>query len=290
MYIMWFFLSLYLSQTYSAVIASEDEFVSKISSLMTIGDHDGARKVAMLTKELYPQSKRVNSLYTRCLANDGYLKESLACLPMIKLDADIQEYFSVLESIAWSFLLCEEGISSVSNIASLIGAYKTHDARCVHLLLKKLDSSNAYDRHLAVKMSMGYQDYPLKKKIISMALSEKNFFVRLVLFEAIGVMKIAEGRGMLKSILSSDNPNYQEEAVILKSLISLSEKPNLSELLALKNSPKTSLREFSIGLITHFKMKEHQDLLISFLDDRHPAIRSKALLSLVLLETEKKNT
>ena len=101
-------------------------------------------------------------------------------------------------------------------------------------------------------------------------------------------MKIAEGRGMLKSILSSDNPNYQEEAVILKSLISLSEKPNLSELLALKNSPKTSLREFSIGLITHFKMKEHQDLLISFLDDRHPAIRSKALLSLVLLETEKK--
>lgn len=251
---------------------------------MTIGDYEGARKVSSLTKDLYPDSQNVLSLYVRALANDGYLKEALAHLPVITGDTEVRTYFTVLESVGWNYLLHEEGISSVSNIASLLGAYRTHDARCVHLLLKKLNSSNAYDRHLAVKLSMAYRDFPLVQKITSMLKTEKNYFVKLVLIEAAGKMKIKESEGSLREMITSNSRTFEERCVAIQSLINLTDKPMKSELSSLKDSHKTSMREFCAALITHFEMYENIDILIEFLSDRHPGVRAKSLLGLLMLD------
>lgn len=272
---------------FSALVSTEGEFIAKISSLMTVGDHKGARRVSMLTKDLYPDSKNVLSLYIRSLADDGFLKEALSHLPIIAGDEDVRNYFPVLESIGWNFLLQEDGISSVSNIASLLGAYRTHDARCVHLLLKKLNSTNAFDRHLAVKLCMAYRDFPLRKKITELMKSEKNYFVRLMLIEAVGKMKIKECESSLREMLSSSTRTFEERCVAIQSLINLTDKPMIEELNELKASHKTSMRELCVALITHFEMQEHVPLLIEFLADRHPGVRAKALLGLLVLEAPK---
>ncbi len=272
---------------FGGLVSTEKEFISKIASLITIGDNKGARRVGFLTKELYPESKSVLSLYVRALAGDGYLKEALALLPEISGDKEVREHFSTLEAIGWNFLLYEEGISSVSNIASLLGAYRTHDARCVHLLLDKLNSSNAYDRHLAVKLCMAYRDLPLRKKITEMLSAEKNYFVKLMLIEAAGKMKIAECEPLLKEMISSNARTIEERCVAIQSLIHLSDKPKKEELFELKTSSKTSMRGYCAALITHFQMHEHVDLLIEFLNDRHPSVRAQAVLGLMLLEVPK---
>lgn len=269
-------------------VGTEKEFISKISSLITVGDHKGARRVSFLTKELYPNSDGVLSLYIRSLANDGYLKEALNLLPPILGAQDISKHFSVLEAIGWNFLLHEEGISSVSNIASLLGAYRTQDARCVHLLLKKLDSTNAYDRHLAVKLSMSYRDLPLRKKILQMLQVEKNYFVKLMLLEAAGSMEIKEAEGILRKVVASSSKTPDERGVAIKSLVSLSDKPQKKELQQLQKSHNTSMRELCVSLITHFEMKEYADMLIGFISDRHPKVRAKAMLGLILLDVDKK--
>ena len=249
---------------FGGLISTEKEFIAKISSLMTVEDHSGARRVSFLTKELYPKSKNVLSLYIRALANDGLLKESLSHLPVIAGDEDVRQYFSVLESIGWNFLLHEEGISSVSNIASLLGAYRTRDARCVHLLLKKLNSSNAYDRHLAVKLCMAYSDLPLKRKIEQMLREEKNYFVKLMLIEAAGQMKIKECEPDLREMISSNSKTFEERCKAISSLINLTDKPQAKEIEALKKSHKTSMRELCVTLITHFEMHDHMNVLIEF--------------------------
>jgi len=272
---------------FAGLISTEKEFTSKISSLMAIGDHSGARRVSFLTKELYPDSENVLSLYIRALANDGLLKESLSHLPVIAGDEDIRKYFSVLESIGWNFLLHEEGISSVSNIASLLGAYRTHDARCVHLLLKKLNSTNAYDRHLAVKLSMAYNDLPLKRKITEMLKSEKNYFVKLMLTEAAGKMKIKESEKILRDMISSNSKTFEERCAAITALMNLTDKPKKDEIDSIKNSHKTSMRELCVTLIMHFKMTDHLDVLIQFLNDRHPSVRAKALLGLILMDHDR---
>ncbi len=274
---------------FAAYVGNEKEFISKISSLITIGDRKGARRVSFLTRELYPDSKPVLSLYVRSLANDGYLKEALSLLPPISSDKEVRVYFPVLEAIGWNYLLYEEGISSVSNIASLLGAYRTQDARCVHLLLKKLDSTNAYDRHLAVKLSMAYRDLPLRKKILTMLSEEKNYFVKLMLLEAVGAMEIKEAEGFLRTVVSSTSKTTDERCVAIKSLVALSDKPQEKEILDLHKSSKTSMRELCISLITHFEMKEHAQLLIKSLKDRHHNVRAKALLGLVMLDVDKKD-
>ncbi|MCH9621552.1 MAG: hypothetical protein S4CHLAM20_09740 [Chlamydiia bacterium] len=281
------FLVVMTSSLFGALISTEKEFISKISSLMTIGDHSGARRVSFLTKELYPKSQNVMSLYIRSLANDGLLKEALSHLPVIAGDDDVRKYFSVLESIGWNFLLHEEGISSVSNIASLLGAYRTRDARCVHLLLKKLNSTNAYDRHLAVKLCTAYSDLPLKRKITDMLKTEKNYFVKLMLIDAAGKMKIKECEEDLRDMISSNSKTFEERCMAITALISLTDKPKKVEIDSLKSSHKTSMRELCVKLITHFEMSEHLDVLIELLNDRHPSVRTKALLGLVLLDSDR---
>ena len=271
----------------AAYVGNEKEFISKISSLITIGDRKGARRVSFLTRELYPESSAVLSLYIRSLANDGYLKEALSLLPSISSDREVREFFPVLEAIGWNYLLYEEGISSVSNIASLLGAYRTQDARCVHLLLKKLDSTNAFDRHLAVKLSMAYRDNPLKKKILSMLKEEKNYFVKLMLLEAVGSMEIKEAKEHLQQVVASSSKTPDERYVAIQSLVALSDKPEEKEVLELYRSSKTSMRELCIALITHFEMKEHLQILKDSLKDRHPKVRAKALLGLVILDVDK---
>ena len=276
-----------LGTAFAGLVSTEKEFISKIASLITIGDHKGARRVGFLTKELYPESKGVLSLYVRALAGDGYLKEALALLPEIKKDEQVREHFTTLEAIGWNFLLYEEGISSVSNIASLLGAYRTHDARCVHLLLEKLNSSNAYDRHLAVKLSMAYQDLPLRNKITEMLVSEKNYFVKLMLIEAAGKMKISSCEGLLKELISSNARTIEERCIAIQSLIQLSDRPKKEELLELKGSSKTSMRGYCAALIIHFEMHEHTDILIELLSDRHLTVRAQAVLGLMILEVPK---
>lgn len=275
---------------FGALISTEKEFISKISSLMTVEDHAGARRVSFLTHELYPDSKNVLSLYIRALANEGLLKEALSHLPVIASDQDVRQYFSVLESLGWNFLTHEEGISSVSNIASLLGAYRTRDARCVHLLLKKLNSTNAYDRHLAVKLCMAYSDLPLQRKIQEMLDTEKNYFVKLMLIEAVGKMKIKSCEGKLREMISSNSKTFEERCVAIASLINLSDKPQAKEIEALKFSHKTSMRELCVRLITHFEMTEHLSVLIECLNDRHPTVRAKALLGLILLDEDRSVT
>lgn len=282
----WIFLLLSFTKISCALASTEDEFISKISSLIAIGDTHGARRVSLFTKDLYPSSNKVLPLVIRTLADDGYLKEAVSMLPPIYNDEGVKKYFSVLESIGWNYLTKEEGISSSSNIASMLGAYRTHDARCVALLLKKLNSSNAFDRHLAVNLSISYQDGALKKKILQMLKEEKNYFVRLKVMEACGKMRIKKSEKILSELLLSNTLTFDQRYKAIISLMNIADKPKSDQIEKLIKSPRTSMREYAVTLIDHFELTDQAQLLVSTLEDRHPSVRTKAIIALLSLNID----
>jgi HEAT repeat protein len=128
----------------------------------------------------------------------------------------------LLEELSWGVI--KKGIESTQygvRLASLIGAFLTHDVRALPIFIRMMRDSNAVIRSVAIQMASNYRDAPLKDEMTRLMDDEKIWIVRLEVIKAVGVLRMKELAPRLKMLVSSEKSTYEERTFAIASLLAI---------------------------------------------------------------------
>ncbi len=270
-------LCLLIAPLAAELVSTEDDFSSKIVSFILVRDYEGAKTSCETAIKIFPESQKLKGLYIRSLAECGRSAEALAMFKKERGDKDLSENFELLESLAWGILLQKEKDSELGMLASLIGAYLTHDARAVELLKDGMISTNAFLRSVAIQFSTSYNDRVLQKEVLRLVKEEKNWYVRKEVIQAVGKMRLKEALPDLKEIVASRSVTSEEKGAAIQSLVSMHDDISKKELGELISSKRAGLRELAVVFVDHFGKKEFVWDLLPLLKDSSPSVRVRTL-------------
>lgn len=269
--------SLLFAPLSAGLVSTEEDFSSKIVSFLLVKDFEGARVSCETAIKIFPESHKLKALYIRSLAEAGRCDAALEVFKKERMDRGLAENFDLLESLSWGILLQKEKESEMGILASLIGAYLTHDARAVDLIMDGLQTSNAFIRSIAIQLATNYNDRVLQKEMMRLLKEEKNWYVRKDVLSAVGRMRIKEAKYDLKEIVASKAVTSEEKGVAIQSLVMMHDDISVKELDELVTSKRAGLRELAIVFVEHF----HKDLCISrilpLINDSSPSVRVRML-------------
>jgi len=263
--------------------ASEDEKVKRVYSHLLIHDHYGAQKECETALLSYPDSSRLKGAFVRALAENGKDDEAYRFWKKWKDELSGHDH-NLLETISWGVLARTDNSSQlILNAASLMSAFFTQDVRAVKMLLRYLNSSNAYLRAMAVQLSAHYRDHILIQELKRMLTEERVWYVRLEVISALGKMNIKEIKEPLKKILASSRRTAEEKSTAISSLVAIYDEIDEKELQQLVNSKRAGLRYLACELIAHLDLIDKISTIETLLNDSIPDIRVAALNTLSLL-------
>lgn len=268
-------------------MTDEDSFARGITSSLAIKDYTSSRKICEVALNLYPQSLRIQSLLVRTLAEEGEIQKAIELYGRELSQRPLADNFSLLESIAWGHLQTAGKEVELWQLPALAGASMTHDTKAVEMLAKALNSSNAAIRAFALKFVPEYNDRILQREVLALMQSEKNWFVRQELMEAVGKMRLKEGKGYLENIIQKSSSTHEEKLRAISSLVRIYDQVNPKDLDLLLKHKKAGLREFALALIDHFDIQEALGKLFPLFQDPSPAVRMGLLGYLATGEIEK---
>ena len=279
-----FIFCIFFSVSVAFATGKEQQLLRRIRSHFLVEDFSQALEEAKNGINLFPNSPEMRKNYLLALARKGKEGEVVNLL-----NNNLDEFSpkiagrEFLEEVAWEVI--EKGVNSTQytvRLASIIGAYATHDAKAVNILLAALNDSNAILRSVAVQLAADFGDEPLKKKIGKLLEEEKVYLVRLEVIRSVGKMRIKEKAKLLQNIISNDKSTFEEKGVALESLVQMYDGITAKEIQFFANSEKAGLRRFSCQLATHFEVKEVQKEIFSLLLDPRPDVRVFALNAIAL--------
>ena len=267
---------------------TEDEGIRRVQAHLLIEDNDAALREAQELYDSFPGSRPVGSVYVEALAANGFDQNAVHAWNLLSLHyPDLIQDRHLLEELSWGVL--RKGIESNQysiRLASLIGAYLTHDVRAVRILLRMMRDSNAVIRSVAVQMATGFADAPLKDEIVRLMAEEKIWFVRLEVIKAVGTLRMKEMASQLQAILATEKNTFEEREVAIEALLAIYDSITLDELKKLAASNRAPMRHLACNAAAHFRLKEAQDVIVCLAADPHPHVRIAALnaIGLVYLE------
>jgi len=265
----------------SLIDLKEEDCVKRIYSHLVIRDYRSALEECEEGMLLFPDSEALREAYIRALAENG--KDDEAILRWKKWKKEALNH-DILEALAWGVLhRSENSRQIVVNMASLMGAFYTHDVRAVQMLKNQMHSSNAYLRAMAVQFAPQYRDEVLIQEVMRLFEEEKVWYVRLEVIKALGAFGTPDVREPLKQIVANSRTSAEEKALAAASLVNLYDTIDLRELSKLVKSKRGGLRLFSCHLIAHLDLTEEIPTLLTLLDDPMPDVRIAALNTLYLL-------
>jgi HEAT repeat protein len=271
---------------YAGLVSKEAEFAKKVHSSFLIKDSEGARECVEAGLSIFPTSSYLRALHIQALAEAGDRKRALAVFKDFAKGKELPELFSLLESLSWSYLLCDEEKSERTRLIHLIGASLTKDARAVEILHKALLSSNSLLRGFAVRFATSYNDKSLQKEIVKLAREEKDWFVRGEMIQALGAMRVKEAIPFLKEVVASRATAQEEKAMSIQALLQIYDRIVERDLDLLLTHKRAGLRRLGVAFIDHFGAKENLSKAIKLLQDPSPEVRMSviALLSTTPLD------
>ena len=271
-----------------ASIASSDEkdFAKGISTCLLIKDYRAAVSLGRAAIEAYPKSPQIQSLAIRALAENGESLEALKIFQKEFSGRTLKDNFSLLESIAWATLIHSEEKSEMARVSSLIGASLTHDSRTVDLILDALESSNILMRSFALRLSPQFNDRVVQKKVLDLLKTEKCWFVRLELLQAVGFMKLKDANPFLREIVASTTVTQEEKISAIHALVNIYDDVTDKDLDLLLKNKRSGLRELGIAIIDHFDKRDKIALLLPLLKDPSPHVRALVIAVLGTMEVE----
>lgn len=265
----------------SLIDLKEEDLVKRVYSHLVIRDYRSALEECEEGMQLFPESSALREAYIRTLAENG--KDDEAILRWKKWKKETLNH-DILEALAWGVLhRSENSRQIVVNIASLMGAFYTHDVRAVQMLRNQMHSSNAYIRAIAVQFAPQYRDEVLIQEVKRLFDEEKVWYVRLEVIKALGAFGTPDVREPLKQIVANSRTSAEEKALAAASLVNLYESIDPIELSKLIKSKRGGLRLFACHLIAHLDLTEEIPSLITLLEDPMPDVRIAALNTLYLL-------
>ncbi|MGL4348161.1 MAG: HEAT repeat domain-containing protein [Chlamydiales bacterium] len=263
--------------------ASEPMLRQRIKLLFLVKDAKGALETSAKAIHQFPESLEIKKLHVQALSQSGYSSYALQLWEEIKNElSDPKEIAKMQECIAWGIISTGKSSSRVEiKNFSLFSSFLTQDARASKMLLDALNSSNAVQRALGIRLAAKYGNAELHRNIINLLATEKVAFVRKELIEAIGVGKIIEGKEALQSILSIDTEPFEKYTAI-HSLSLLSENLQIEEITALLQHPQASFRLLAIHIIDKLNLQALYPLLFTILQDPSLDVKIAGLKSIGL--------
>ncbi len=255
--------------------------LKRIESLFFIEDFPKAHALSLQLLEKYPSSKEAQSFYIQALVKENEGEKALK--HYLLWEENLSQDPVLLEKICWAFL--EEGANSSQysvQIASLLGAFFTQDAKAVLILQKMMKSSHAVVRGLAVQLSTYYKDEILEKTILDLLKEESSWPVRLELIQAIGKFQIETKIPYLEKLLKKKGNPLPEKMAAIQALVDMYDEVSLERILLLTKSKRAYLRVLACRLIAHFSCKEAKELLLPLFYDESPEVRIEALNTFAL--------
>ena len=272
-----FFTSLF---AFSSEVKDEGS-VKRIYSHILIHDYRSALEECEKALSLHDDSEDLKEAYIRSLAGNG--KDEEAILKWKKWKKEELNH-NILETLAWGVLhRSENSRQIVVNMASLMGAFYTHDVRAVEMLKNQMHSSNAFLRAMAVQLTVQYRDEVLIQEVKRLFNEEKVWYVRLEVIKALGAIGSDEVKEPLKKIVENSRSSAEEKTMAAASLVYLYDKIDPEELLRLVKSKRGGLRHLACQIIAHLDLTEEIPATLELLDDPMPDVRVAALNTLYLL-------
>lgn len=167
---------------------------------------------------------------------------------------------------------------------ALLGAFFSNDAKSLPVLKRFCRDKNTQLRCAAVKLIGHMRDAQLCDEVLSLVYNEKDWKVRLGALNALGEMKIQEGRSLLLAKIADNQATAEEKSAAIEGLIELLETIDRPEIEALVYSNRASLRLLACEVIRHLRSQRDVDLLMLLASDNHSDVRAIALHTLGLLE------
>jgi len=267
--------------SFSILSASENEAIKRVYSHLLIHDYSSAQKECEESLQVYPDSEGLKKAYIRALSESG--KETEAISYSNNLDNKEQDS-DLIETLAWGVIGRFENSSQfIVSIASLMSAYYTDDVRATEMLLRELNSSNAILRSMAVKLSPRYRDGRLIEALKRLLVSEKIWFVRLEIIQALGAMEVKEVKELLKRIIVHSRTTAEEKGAAIASLVNIYDEVGEEELLKLSESKLAGLRHLACQIVAHLDLKEKSFAVEKLLNDPCSDVRIAALNTLNFL-------
>jgi HEAT repeat protein len=268
--------------------ASVSDGMRRIQAHLLIDDPDSALQEAIALSGQFPDSKEAGISLIEALSAAGQQETALNQLDQLSLKYPmVVTDRNVLEQVAWGVLRKELGSTQYGvRLGALIGCYLTRDVRAIPIMIRMMRDSNAVIRSVAVQMSCSYGDAPFKDEIKRMMTEEKVWMVRLQVIQAVGALRIHSMAPKLHALVQSDKTMIEERQAAIESLIHMTDSIDLEEIIRLSRSNRAGLRQFSLGIATHFREAGAKDVVIKLLNDSNPDVRVSALNSLGLYYRE----
>jgi HEAT repeat protein len=265
-------------------IHTVEDGIRRVQAHLLIDDASSALADATRLAEQFPDSLEAGSILIEAFAAAGFESQALDEWHRLSLRAPgLLGERHLLEEIAWGILKKELRSTQYSiRLAALIGSYLTRDVRALPILLKMMRDSNAMIRSVAVQMSTGYGDAPLKDEIERMMAQEKVWIVQMEVIQAAGKLRLKSALPKLHTLVQSEKAMIEERQAAIEALIHISERMEPEEVARLSRSNRAGLRHFSCAIATHFEMKEVKEEILKLLNDTHPDVRVAALNALGL--------
>lgn len=270
---------------FSGQIFSADVY-DKVVAYYQIQDYESALNLI----ERQSKQEPYRNLKLEILAKLGLTQNALDELRYFPEIYDLKkkENFLNLESLAWSILSNQKNNAESVQVASLIGAYLTRDAKAALLLKKHLFSSNSKLRAMAANFSSYYQDPFLKTAVFQRLKDEKNVDVKKELIAAIGKMKMKEAQPMLEEILLSEFSSDDLKATALFAYAEIFDEITQNQIQFFLRSPRAHFKQLGLRLLFSFENLPEEVFpeIISLLKDSTPEVKQEALVTIALLQNE----
>ncbi|MGR3973512.1 MAG: hypothetical protein QRY72_02935 [Candidatus Rhabdochlamydia sp.] len=262
---------------------SEEQGVKRIYSQLNIHDPWSAVVEGEALMQLYPGSAAVKMAYLEALAEKGderaLFQEWMKHKDIFSLEK------KAVEIVAWATLHQARRAPQLSvQTAALIGSALTSDVKAIPLVVSALRSQNALLRFLGVKLSRHLGDDLLVHELIRLFQEEKVWFVREMLIEIIGELRIEALKDPLFEAISTTSLCSEEQAKMMMALTHLCSVPTAEHLQFLFSSPKAVLREFGCHLVAYYDLTHHIPDVTALLNDYSLDVRQEAIETLIFLE------
>ena len=263
---------------------SETHFLERSAYHLLIKDFRGAVDNATVACNYYPHSETCKLALIRMLASDGQWIKALEHLCQYKLYEDVKTHFSLIEHVAWSALLHHRASSDMHDVAAMVSAAATNDARAIALLANALNASNILLRVQGIRLCERYPDRMLQMRLLELLEKERNSFVRTELLNMAHKIRHPKVQKVLQSLLQSSGTSIEEMGLAIRALSEHYESIRAQDLQYLLKHPKMGLRGLGLELIYRLQQEEQYAHILDMLEDRSGQIRVQALRIMALLD------
>lgn len=254
--------------------------------LLYIGQPEQAYKETKIAGKLFPESLPIKRLKVEAQTKKHMAPKALALLRKYGFNQNPKENFSLIESVAWSFLLEKEEANESILIPSMIGASISNDAVGINFILQGLYSGNLTVRLFSVRLAQNFSDKEVSKEILEALIRERSWLIRIEMIRTLGAHKYKPALEILYRSLGRSDLTVDEEAALSKAILQIEKEPNFKLIKKHRRSSKAALRNLAVDAYLkahHGAMKEK---IVKLIDDPSLLLREKVVASLTFFHID----